>query len=96
MKKTVLMIMMLLLTASICRADDASLKRAYTYYNQGRMVEAIEVMKEVSAENPTPGQLYFIGYAYYKLQDFTNARRYFNEAYSLKTEYDPMKGDTME
>lgn len=82
---------MLFLSASICRADEDLMKKAYSYYYQGKMAQAIVLMQEASAENPTPEQLYFIGYAYYKLKDFSNSRKYFDEAYKLDKGYDPIK-----
>jgi Flp pilus assembly protein TadD len=68
-------------------------EQAYSLYNQGRMLEAIDVMKEVASVEPDSGKYYFIGYAYYKLQDFKSARKYFNKAYEVNPNYDVMKGD---
>lgn len=96
MKKIIFVFLLLLLSTSICVADEDMIRKAYSYYNRGMMVEAIEIMKEASAEDPTPGQLYFIGYAYYKLQDFKNARKYFDKAYNINKEHNPMKGSKME
>jgi tetratricopeptide (TPR) repeat protein len=50
-------------------------------------------MKELAAKEPDPGKFYFIGYAYYKLQDFKKSREYFNKAYEANPDYDVMKSD---
>ena len=91
MKKTLFTILLLLLSVSICSADEDLMKKAYSYYYQGKMAQAIVLMQEASAGNPAPEQLYFIGYAYYKLKDFSNARKYFDEAYKLNNNYAPVK-----
>jgi tetratricopeptide (TPR) repeat protein len=92
MKKTITIVLMLLFmfSASICGANEEMVDKAYYFYNKGMMHDAIEVMKEASGDNPTAGQLYFIGYAYYKLQDFKNARKYFDMSYKVNSDFDPM------
>lgn len=96
MKKILFTILLLFLSASICMADEALMKKAYAYYYQGKMAQAIVLMQEASAGNPTPEQLYFIGYAYYKLKDFTNSRKYFDEAYRLDNNYVPVRAKAEE
>ncbi len=97
MKKTIAVLLMLIFTlsASISFAGDDMVDQAYHYYNKGMMTEAIEAMKEASADDPTPGQLYFIGYAYYKLQNFKDARKYFEMSYEINADYDPMANRPM-
>lgn len=88
-------ILMSLFSASVCFAADDMTKKAYSYYFRGKMREAVETMKEASGNNPDAGQLYFIGYAYYKMGDYKNAKEYFNEAYKLNKEYNPKNKEKM-
>lgn len=91
-----LSIVALLLSFAPCMADEVSLNRAYSYYFQGKMPEAIEIMKEHTKNNPDPRVLYFIGYAYYEMKDMESARQYFEKVYKLDPDFTPIppnKGD---
>jgi len=86
----ILMIMMVL-TFSVSMAQQAPLEKAYSLYYKGETESAIELMEEYVSNNPDPGTLYFLGYAYYELQDMEKAREYFDRAYKAKTFYSPME-----
>ena len=91
-----LVIITVLVSFSPCMANDVSLDNAYSYYFDGNMPEAINIMKEYVKENPDPRILYFIGYAYYEMKDMESARRYFEEAYLIDPDFTPIppvKGD---
>jgi tetratricopeptide (TPR) repeat protein len=91
MSKVILLVLVIVMvSSSLCMADDGDLKKAYSYYFQGRMEEAISIMDEYVREHPDARILYFIGYAYYELKDFENARRYFEDAYLIDPEFTPI------
>jgi len=77
-------------TFSLCYADD-SLQEAYSLYNQGRMQEAIKILKDYVDKHPDPEALYFIGYAYYKIGMMDKAVRYFEDAYLIDPNFSPVK-----
>ena len=91
MRKIILLVIfMVLISFSLCMANEGSLQQAYSYYFQGKMEKAIEIMEEYVKENPDPRVLYFIGYAYYEMKDMKTARRYFDEAYLIDPEFTPI------
>ena len=77
-------------TFSLCYADN-SLQKAYSLYNQGRMQEAVEILKDYVDEHPDPKALYLIGYAYYKMGMMDKAMRYFEDAYLIDPDFSPVK-----
>lgn len=80
----------LLLSASICMADDAVVKEAYSLYYKGQKTKAITKMEDYVRTNQEPGALYFLGYAYYEMKQMEKANEYFSRAFSLKDFYSPM------
>ena len=85
-----LVIIMVLISFSPCMANDVPLDKAYSYYFQGKMPEAIKIMKEYVKDHPDARILYFIGYAYYEMKDMESARRYFEEAYLIEPDFTPL------
>ncbi|GAB4541768.1 MAG: hypothetical protein Fur0020_11240 [Thermodesulfovibrionia bacterium] len=85
-----IVILFIIFTSSISYADD-SLQKAYSLYYKGRMQEAIRLMKDYVDKNPDPKVIYFIGYAYYKIRDMENARRYFKDAYLIDPHFSPVR-----
>lgn len=85
-----IVLIFIFVASSLCYAGN-SLQKAYSLYNQGRMQEAIEILKEYVDTHPDPKALYFIGYAYYKTGDTEKARRYFNDAYLIAPDFSPVK-----
>lgn len=87
---TSVIILFTLITFSTSYAND-SLKKAYSLYYKGKMKDAIKIMDEYVAKNPDPKAMYFIGYAYYRIGDIENARRYFKDAYLIEPRLSPVK-----
>ena len=85
----VVMILSLMLPA-LCFAEDAQVEKARALYYKGEKLEAIKMMEEYAESNPVPEVYYFLGYAYYELEQFKKASRYFNDAFSRKPFYSPM------
>ncbi len=86
-------IILSLLIPSLGFAQDSPLEKAYSLYYKGKKLEAIKVMKEHAESNPSPEAFYFLGYAYYELEQFKKASQYFNNAFSRKPFYSPMAKD---
>ncbi len=82
--------MVLLASVSVCFANDVTLKKAYDLYYQGDKDMAIQMMEDYVRATPDPGVFYFLGYAYYEMQQMDKANEYFSEAFRLKDFYSPM------
>jgi len=79
-----------LMIPSLCLAQDSSLEKAYSLYYKGKKQDAIKMMEEYAESNPGPEAFYFLGYAYYELEQFKKSAQYFNDAFSRKPFYSPM------
>jgi tetratricopeptide (TPR) repeat protein len=90
MRIVVIVLAVLSLSFSLCWAQKPPMEKAYSYYFQGKMEEAITIMKEEAEKNPDPKTYYFIGYAYYKMKKMDLAREYFDKAYKMKDFYAPV------
>jgi tetratricopeptide (TPR) repeat protein len=86
-------VLFLLMSFSICPAQEVSLQEAYALYYKGEKDRAISAMEDYAADNPDPGVLYFLGYAYYEMQQMEKAREYFTKAYKHKDFFSPMAGE---
>jgi tetratricopeptide (TPR) repeat protein len=84
------LIIVSLLSVSVCWANEAALKEAYSLYYKGDKEAAIEKVEAYVNENPDPGALYFLGYAYYEKKDMDKANEYFGKAFHLKDFYSPI------
>ena len=82
-----------LMLPSLCLAQDPPFEKAYSLLYQGKEQEAIDIMLEYAETNPSPQVFYFIGYAYYELEQFKKSAQYFNDAFSRKPFYSPMAKD---
>ncbi|RJR17586.1 MAG: tetratricopeptide repeat protein [Nitrospiraceae bacterium] len=85
-----LFIIVSLLSVSVCLANEVALKEAYSLYYKGQKDAAIEKMEAYVSENPEPGVLYFLGYAYYEKKDMVRANEFFSKAFRLKDFYSPV------
>ena len=85
-----------LVSFSLCIADDASFKKAYSLYYQGKPNQAINVLEAYVNEYPDPKALYFLGYVYYESKKMVPAMKYFKEAYLIDPDYSPMIKKYME
>jgi tetratricopeptide (TPR) repeat protein len=90
MRIAVMSLVILSLAVSLCWAQKPPMEKAYSYYFQGKMDEAITIMKEEAEKKPDPQTYYFIGYAYYKMKKMDLAREYFDKAYKMKDFYAPV------
>ena len=80
-----------LVSFSLCLANESSLKQAYSLYYKGEKEAAISMIEDYVRETPDVKALYFLGYAYYEMQNMEKAREYFDEAFRLKSFYSPME-----
>ena len=85
-----------LLIPALCLADDTQLEKARSLYYKGQKQEAINMMEEYVKTDPGPEVYYFLGYAYYELEQFKKSAQYFNDAFSRKPFYSPMAKDEKE
>ena len=85
-----LAVLFLLMSFSFCWAQDTSLKEAYSLYYKGDKEMALEMMEDYVEQNPDPDVFYFLGYAYYEMQQMDKANDYFSKAYKRKDFYSPM------
>ncbi len=91
MRVIVMVVMILsLMLPSLCLAQDAAIEKARSLYYKGEKLEAIKMMEEYAESNPGPEVYYFLGYAYYELEQFKKSSRYFNDAFSRKPFYSPI------
>ena len=84
----------LLMSFSLCLAQEVSLEEAYSLYYKGEKDKAIELIEDYVEDNPDPGALYFLGYAYYEMKQMEKAREYFTKAYKQKNFFSPMSRET--
>ena len=80
-----------LVSFSLCLANESSLEQAYSLYYKGEKEAAISMIEDYVRETPDVKALYFLGYAYYEMQNMERAREYFDEAFRLKSFYSPME-----
>ena len=80
-----------LISFSLCLANESSLEQAYSLYYKGEKEAAISMIEDEVRETPDVKALYFLGYAYYEMQNMERAREYFDEAFRLKSFYSPME-----
>ncbi|MBI4849035.1 MAG: tetratricopeptide repeat protein [Nitrospirae bacterium] len=92
MKKIVVtfLIIVFTLSLSLAWAQKTPIEQAYSLYFQGKMDEAISIMKDEAGKKPDPKTYYFIGYAYYKMKKMDEAKEYFDKAYQLESFYAPI------
>ena len=83
--------MLIVMTFSVCLAQQSPLEEAYSLHYQGETKAAIKLMEEYVVDNPDPQALYFLGYAYYELKDMEKASEYFDKAYKAESFYSPME-----
>jgi len=79
------------LSFSLCVANESPLEQAYSLYYKGEKETAISMIEDYVKETPDVKALYFLGYAYYEMQNMERAREYFDEAFRLKSFYSPME-----
>ena len=88
--KIIAAFILVLMSFSLCMANNATLEQAYSLYNQGKMEAAIDLLSDYVNDHPDAKALYFLGYAYYKTKKMDMATRYFNEAYLIDPDFTPL------
>ncbi|UCH80163.1 MAG: tetratricopeptide repeat protein [Nitrospiraceae bacterium] len=90
---TMVIAVLLLLSLSFVPVQAETLKEAYSLYYKGEKAEAISIIEDYVKDNPEPKAYYFLGYAYYEMQEMDKSREYFTKAYKMKSFYSPMPED---
>ncbi len=89
-------ILTLVITAILCislsfiPAHADMVGQAYSLYYKGDKAEAISMIEDYVRDNPGPQAYYFLGYAYYEMQEMEKSREYFTKAYRMKSFYSPV------
>jgi tetratricopeptide (TPR) repeat protein len=81
---------LVMMSFSLSLAQEDALKKAYSLYYKGQKETAIKIMEEYVVENPDPAVFYFLGYAYYEMEQMDRAAQYFNRAFVRSPFYSPM------
>lgn len=91
MKKLALIVLLFGLFAVSAEAgglkDDKEFKAGLKYYNSRNFKAAVKQFREYVNTRPDPTAYYLIGYALYKLGNFSEADEYFREAYLIDPEF---------
>ena len=89
-------IITLVITAFLCislsfiPAHAETLEQTYSLYYKGDKADAISIIEDYVKDNPEPQAYYFLGYAYYEMQEMDKSREYFTKAYRMKSFYSPI------
>jgi TolA-binding protein len=67
-----------------------TLEEAYSLYYKGDKADAISMIEDYVRDNPEPKAYYFLGYAYYEMQEMDKSREYFTKAYKMKSFFSPI------
>jgi len=90
MKKTGLIIVLLLLFAAVSDAavsEDKEFRAGLKHYNNKNYKAAVIELKQYVDRKPDPAAYYMIGYSLYKLGNFDEADEYFSEAFFIDPEF---------
>ncbi len=89
MKTFILLIIITLLTVSIIFADVVNYEEAISMYKKGDYKKASELFKKYVKQKPDPCAYYLLGYSYYKMKKYSEAAKYFNDAYIIEPSLSP-------
>jgi len=64
-------------------AQENTYDEAIEAYKKGDFMNAAKYLKEYVEKNPDPNAYYLLGYASYKMKNYSESIRYFKEAYDL-------------
>ncbi len=93
MKKIAFIIIMIMFFALFVVSDrifaetDNIYNTALKHYNSGKYKEAIELFKECAKKKPEPSVYYYLGYAFYKIWKYDEAKEYFKKAYLIDPDF---------
>jgi TolA-binding protein len=77
---TFLIVASLCIAAPVASADYAA---GVSFYKKQHYAECIRELRAYTEKTPDPRAYYLMGYASYKLRDFSGAREYFRKTYLL-------------
>ncbi len=80
-----------LISVSLCMAETSPVEEAYTLYYQGKADKAIELIEDYVEDNQDSSAYYFLGYVYYEKKQMDKAMEYFSKSFKLKSFYSPME-----
>jgi TolA-binding protein len=87
---TLVITAVLFISLTFIPAHAETLEQAYSLFYKGDRAEAISMIEGYVKDNPEPQAYYFLGYAYYEMQDMDKSREYFIKAYKMKSFYSPI------
>ena len=90
---TLVITAVLLISLSFIPVLAETLEQAYSLFYKGERAEAISLIEDYVKGNPAPQAYYFLGYAYYEMQEMDKSREYFTKAYKMKSFYSPIPED---
>jgi TolA-binding protein len=83
----------LFISLSFIPVHAETLEQAYSLFYKGDKAEAISIIEDYVKDNPEPQAFYFLGYAYYEMQEMDKSRESFTKAYKMKSFFSPMPED---
>ncbi len=87
--KTRLMFLIVALLCFAASAASADYAAGVSFYKKQHYAECIRELQAYTEKTPDPRAYYLMGYASYKLRDFSGAREYFNKTYLLDPNFGP-------
>jgi hypothetical protein len=93
MKRAVYLITMFLslflLSVPIFADNNTDYDKAMKYYNAGKFSDAVKIFKEYIENKPDPAAYYRLGYSLYELGKYSEANKYFQDAYLINPSFSP-------
>jgi len=83
----------LFISLSFIPVHAETLEQAYSLFYKGDKAEAISMIEDYVKDNPEPQAFYFLGYAYYEMQEMDKSRESFTKAYKMKSFFSPIPED---
>ncbi len=83
----------LFISLSFIPVHAETLEQAYSLFYKGDKAEAISIIEDYVKDNPEPQAFYFLGYAYYEMQEMDKSRESFTKAYKMKSFFSPIPED---
>jgi TolA-binding protein len=84
-----LLVITIFIISSIVFADVISYEEALSLYKKGDYETATEYLKKYVKKKPDPYAYYLLGYAYYKMEKYSDSVKYFKEAYTIDPNISP-------
>lgn len=90
MRIFILGLIALFLMSSLVFADKCEFGEALSFYEKGDFNNAVKYLKEYVEKTPDPYAYYLLGYASYKIKNYSESIKYFKEAYTLDPNLSPI------